>query len=1151
MQIPGYTIIRELGRGGMATVYLAKQDRLGRQVALKVMQPQAVADDDFTTRFIKEGQIIAQLQHPQIVTIYDFNIADGLHYFSMEYLPNGTLADQIARGLSLEQAIDITRRVAQALSVAHDQGVIHRDIKPQNILFRADGTPVLTDFGIARAVRAGADATQLTHFGMVIGSPRYMSPEQSMSQPTDARSDLYSLGVVFYEMLTREAPYQADDVISLAMKHCSAPLPVLPEPLAAFQPILDRLLAKKPEDRFGSAQELIRALDVLAGGRKPIALPEEDATRIVARDQPKRPAPEPRPPLARGHGVRSALLALAAVLVVAIGVYLALPERPEDPIPGLPPADPDRSATIERYENLAIEHFGRGEFKDALKLVELALGSRPGDLRLGALKQRVIRRIEADDRLREAEQRRADGQLVESLALIEQGLERDPEHQALTALRAQVLQERKAQTETRVEQLLGQARTALDQGSLAEAMRLTHDGLALIPGDARLKELEATAQRRLEQQRALRDVIAQASSLLAEGLLQESLKLIEKGLATDPDDAELRDLRDTVSKQIARDTEQQVAELRTRAQRSADQGAFPDALAAIDQALRLRPADPELQELRGEVAARSVQAEAEALFDAAKAAYGAQDLDEALRLAEEGLGAMPEHVGLFAFRAMLQAQVAQREAITAAIVKARGLLRANRLGESLETITGALQLAPDSADLLGLRAEVLSAQQQRLEDQVGELLQHARQLFGAGNLDAALALTDKAQQLAPRQPAVGELREEILAQQGHAARLQQQLQDCAAELPSEPSARASALVGALDSAAACYRRVLDLDANNPKAQAKLAEIRQRLSEAFARALDSAAMQAAEQALAALEALDPDDPQIPEMRTALRARAELLPEMVTIKGDCFEMGSPESEPDRETDERAHRACVEDFELAKHETRVADFRRFVDAEGYQTDAERGTGGLLGCWALDEDKGEDAWGYHPWANWATPNKYQQTDPSHPVVCVSWNDAQAYLRWLTRTTRSTFRLPTEAEWEFAARAGTPTARFWGNGSDTLACRHANVADTGQQWAEGFPCDDGHEWAAPVGSYAPNPWGLHDLLGNVMEWTCSEYDAAYRGVQAQCAPPDATAPMVLRGGAWNSGPAAVRSAYRNRNYPESRYNFVGFRVARDPTPED
>jgi serine/threonine-protein kinase PpkA len=274
-------------------------------------------------------------------------------------------------------------------------------------------------------------------------------------------------------------------------------------------------------------------------------------------------------------------------------------------------------------------------------------------------------------------------------------------------------------------------------------------------------------------------------------------------------------------------------------------------------------------------------------------------------------------------------------------------------------------------------------------------------------------------------------------------------------------------------------------------------------------------------------------------------------MVTIKGGCFQMGSPESEPDRETDERAHRACVEDFELATHETRVADFRRFVDAEGYQTDAERGTGGLLGCWALDEDKGEDAWGYHPWANWVSPNKYQQTDPSLPVVCVSWNDAQAYLRWLSRTTGRTFRLATEAEWEYAARAGTQTARFWGNGANTVACRHANVADTGHAWADGFPCDDGHEWAAPVGSFAPNPWGLHDLMGNVLEWTCSEYDAAYRGAQAECAPPDATAPIVLRGGAWNSGPAAVRSAYRNRNYPESRYNFVGFRLARDLTPED
>lgn len=162
MKIPGYTIIRELGKGGMATVYLAIQDRLNRQVALKVMKPSQGAAEDFTQRFIREGQIIAQFQYPQIITIYDLSSFDNLHYFSMEFLPGGTLAELIPQGLSVERIFEIITKMAEALAYAHERGVIHRDLKPQNILFRANGGPVLSDFGIAKVVAGDPDATQLS-----------------------------------------------------------------------------------------------------------------------------------------------------------------------------------------------------------------------------------------------------------------------------------------------------------------------------------------------------------------------------------------------------------------------------------------------------------------------------------------------------------------------------------------------------------------------------------------------------------------------------------------------------------------------------------------------------------------------------------------------------------------------------------------------------------------------------------------------------------------------------------------------------------------------------------------------------------------------------------------------------------------------------
>ena len=269
----------------------------------------------------------------------------------------------------------------------------------------------------------------------------------------------------------------------------------------------------------------------------------------------------------------------------------------------------------------------------------------------------------------------------------------------------------------------------------------------------------------------------------------------------------------------------------------------------------------------------------------------------------------------------------------------------------------------------------------------------------------------------------------------------------------------------------------------------------------------------------------------------------MPDLVAIKGGCFKMGSPTSEKGREEDERQKKICLNDFQLGRYEVSVEDFERFVIASEYKTDAERGIGGTTGCWSQEKDK-ED--GYMEWASWRTSNKEQETKSKYPVSCVSVNDAVAYIDWLNKETGFSFRLPTEAEWEYAARAGTTSSRFWGDAIDHNACRFANVADSGSGWKEGFPCRDNNVWVAPIGSFDPNPWGLHDMLGNLWEWTCSEYHEGYQGAEGKCAVSTSDEPRILRGGAWNSGATLTRSAYRNRNYPEARFNFVGFRLAAD-----
>ncbi len=244
----------------MSTVYLAIQISVGRVVALKVMNPLLNNDPAFSERFQREATIVGQLSHPNIVAIYDIGRHEDLNYIAMDYLPNGSVHDKMSTGLNGEEVLRVIREIASALDHAHEKGYIHRDIKPENILFRADNSAVLSDFGVARGV---ATNSRMTHVGTVVGTPHYMSPEQTKGNNVDGRSDIYSLGVVFYEMLTGTLPYQGDEAVTIALKHISAPIPKLPMQYLAYQKLLEKLLAKNPDNRFQRGRDLIVAVEDL------------------------------------------------------------------------------------------------------------------------------------------------------------------------------------------------------------------------------------------------------------------------------------------------------------------------------------------------------------------------------------------------------------------------------------------------------------------------------------------------------------------------------------------------------------------------------------------------------------------------------------------------------------------------------------------------------------------------------------------------------------------------------------------------------------------------------------------------------------------------------------------------------------------------
>ncbi|MBL8298620.1 MAG: SUMF1/EgtB/PvdO family nonheme iron enzyme [Rhodanobacteraceae bacterium] len=259
-EIPGYRIVRQLGQGGMATVYLAVQNALDREVAIKVLGADRAPSEDLIKRFENEARVIAKLDHPHIVSIYEVGRASSGHlYYTLPYLPNGDLSKRKDSG-DQERIVGILRNLAHALGHAHRHGIVHRDVKPENVLFDKLDRPQLADFGIALVRHSDV---RVTREGATLGSTGYMSPEQARGQVLDGRSDLYSLGVMAYELLTGDLPFHGPDALSVALAHVEQPAPRLPPQRKHWQPVMDKLLAKDPAQRYATADELLTDLDAV------------------------------------------------------------------------------------------------------------------------------------------------------------------------------------------------------------------------------------------------------------------------------------------------------------------------------------------------------------------------------------------------------------------------------------------------------------------------------------------------------------------------------------------------------------------------------------------------------------------------------------------------------------------------------------------------------------------------------------------------------------------------------------------------------------------------------------------------------------------------------------------------------------------------
>ncbi len=643
IDIPGFQIQKELGRGGMARVYLAVQRKFGRLVALKVVSGDFTRDTRFRERFIRESRINARLTHPNIVQVYDVGAHESSLYLVLEYVRGGDLNQRLERGMRLTELVNVVKDMCRALDYAHGKGFVHRDIKPENILFREDGSAVLTDFGIAQFTDADPSLTQA---GTVVGTPQYMSPEQASGRELDGRSDIYSLGVVLYKMLTGDVPYKADSAVSVGIKHLQEPVPRLPNYLKAFQEVIDRALAKRRDQRFQNGAEFMAALDaVQMGAELPNATIRAQAVstqeiRAVGTDlltTARDPGRMDRNTDRRRHRRRLRLLYSLLVMVTLLSgiAYLVVEQPPwstriltiagviedplvreawsnaqalhQDPNQGLAAVvaayrrvlelDPEHREAREAVAGLASQW--RQAFSTALAQGDLAQAETklagltsafPGDPELNSLSERL------------ADRRRAEDLLTSTQALLRShGVSDIPSATAAIQAYREVL--RLAPEHTVAQQELDTiaryyadlATTAARQGSVDDALSFLDRASAANAGLPVLDDVRDSIRQATTLQEEISQMLQQAGELRAAGTLidppgENAAEVYHRVLAADPDNVvAVQGLKEVESQIVSRATrliaESDIGAVQTLLDRSGAVGLDADTLAEVKERL--------------------------------------------------------------------------------------------------------------------------------------------------------------------------------------------------------------------------------------------------------------------------------------------------------------------------------------------------------------------------------------------------------------------------------------------------------------------------------------------------------------------------------------------------------------------------------------
>jgi serine/threonine-protein kinase PpkA len=756
MNIPGYTVLHELSRGGMGVVYLAIQKALDRQVALKVLPVAPARDPTFRKAFLDEGKVVARLTHPNIITLYDLgHTADG-YYISMEYIPGKNLKERIREGLLLKDSVHVIVQLAQALGYAHQHGVVHRDIKPTNVLFRDDRSLVLTDFGVAKLQDEGI---LLRSGDALIGTPGYVPPERVKGEPEDAQSDLYSLGALFYEMLLGMPPYAGEDAQATALKHVHEPIPELPEILAFLQPILNRLLAKDPGERFRDAYEFVQSLEEIVRARfvdgEDLLRKLEDQVTLLVKPTPgladRSVVPQGfddtqdlghgRPLVgARARGASRSRRWLGRLGWVAAGAVAVTVWHY-----GLAPRlwyslDPQAEHVLQQllaYEGTRPVEALLGEMgtESRYATYTFAIAALQGHPRVIEGLKEVAARFET--RARQAWRR---GDMDQALLLVRQGLHFQPRHTGLASLerfmRGKLWEKQRAQI---MSELLAEAKGHMQEARLIESKGDNafdyYNAVLLLDRNSReaREGLTRISQRLSDEAETARQA----------GDLERSLALIDQGLRVDPKGSEFRTLKDAVAEDqraLGEKHRRLIAQWIERAQGQFQSGRLTtppgdNAFETYRMLLAVVPGQAEALAGLEQIAERYVH-----LAEAAREP-GKVEAQASLALIDQGLQAVPGHARLAELRTALGS--GQAEAIRGLLAKAEQQLVASRL------------IAPKGDNALEIYQQILALDPGNAKGREGleTIARHyhalAQDREQAGDLPAALGFVDEGLKVQP------------------------------------------------------------------------------------------------------------------------------------------------------------------------------------------------------------------------------------------------------------------------------------------------------------------------------------------------------------------------------------------------------------------